>query len=92
MNKFQSVSCSQCGESFGPGNHGFSHCQNHEGKTPEVIACITQMRGELAHRLEAEFDMRESNAPLSVILAKVRAYPAIVRADALIAELGAGEV
>ena len=27
--KFQKVWCSQCGKEFGPGNSGFSHCENH---------------------------------------------------------------
>lgn len=27
--RFQNVSCSSCGQSFGPGNEGFSHCDNH---------------------------------------------------------------
>ena len=27
--KFQSVSCSNCGGTFGAGNNGFSHCENH---------------------------------------------------------------
>lgn len=27
--KFADVYCSQCGESFGPGNHGYSHCEDH---------------------------------------------------------------
>lgn len=27
--KFQKTYCSQCGKSFGPGNHGFSHCSDH---------------------------------------------------------------
>ena len=22
--------CSQCGQDFGPGRHGFSHCRDHE--------------------------------------------------------------
>ena len=29
--KFDNVSCSQCQRSFGPGEHGFSHCENHKG-------------------------------------------------------------
>lgn len=29
MSKFENVSCSQCGQDFGPGDHGFSHCENH---------------------------------------------------------------
>lgn len=27
--KFPETSCSQCGRDFGPGNHGFSHCEDH---------------------------------------------------------------
>ena len=29
--RFPMVSCSQCGGDFGPGNDGFSHCDNHAG-------------------------------------------------------------
>lgn len=29
MAKFENVSCSQCGKDFGPGDHGFSHCDSH---------------------------------------------------------------
>lgn len=32
--KFENVSCSQCGQEFGPGDHGFSHCRNHEHLKP----------------------------------------------------------
>jgi hypothetical protein len=31
--RFAEVSCSQCGKNFGPGDHGFSHCKDHEGKS-----------------------------------------------------------
>lgn len=34
--KFANVSCSQCGQEFGPGDHGFSHCENHKGHNFEV--------------------------------------------------------
>lgn len=27
--RFPNVTCSQCGGEFGPGDHGFSHCENH---------------------------------------------------------------
>lgn len=27
--RFENVSCSQCGQEFGPGNAGFSHCEDH---------------------------------------------------------------
>ena len=29
--RFANVSCSQCGESFGPGDNGYSHCEHHKG-------------------------------------------------------------
>ena len=30
--RFANVSCSQCGEDFGPGDNGFSHCDDHPRK------------------------------------------------------------
>lgn len=27
--RYANVSCSNCGREFGPGDHGFSHCENH---------------------------------------------------------------
>ena len=30
MPKFQETSCSQCGQTFGPGDHGYSHCEHHQ--------------------------------------------------------------
>ena len=27
--KFEETFCSQCGESFGPGDSGYSHCKDH---------------------------------------------------------------
>jgi hypothetical protein len=31
--RFANVSCSQCGSDFGPGEHGFSHCEHHQRRT-----------------------------------------------------------
>lgn len=31
---FPNVSCSHCGQDFGPGMHGFSTCESHEGRNP----------------------------------------------------------
>jgi hypothetical protein len=28
--RFGNVTCSQCGGEFGPGNNGFSYCENHK--------------------------------------------------------------
>jgi hypothetical protein len=30
---FPETWCSQCGKGFGPGNHGFSHCEDHQFAT-----------------------------------------------------------
>ena len=27
--KFEKTTCSQCGRSFGPGDSGYSHCEDH---------------------------------------------------------------
>ena len=32
--RYEQVSCSQCGKTFGPGDSGYSHCRDHKGKTP----------------------------------------------------------
>lgn len=29
--RFAEVFCSQCGQSQGPGDHGYSHCDDHPG-------------------------------------------------------------
>lgn len=34
--KYANVSCSQCGRSFGPGDHGFSHCDQHPGFAQDI--------------------------------------------------------
>jgi hypothetical protein len=31
--RFPHVFCSQCGEDFGPGEHGYSHCSDHRKVT-----------------------------------------------------------
>lgn len=30
--RYRRVACSACGGEFGPGDHGFSHCESHQGK------------------------------------------------------------
>ena len=29
--RFENVGCSSCGEAFGPGDAGYSHCRGHKG-------------------------------------------------------------
>lgn len=35
MSRFERTYCSQCGGEFGPGDSGFSHCDQHT----EMVAC-----------------------------------------------------
>jgi hypothetical protein len=35
--KYQNISCSQCGQEFGPGDRGFSSCDNHAGLVSDDI-------------------------------------------------------
>jgi hypothetical protein len=32
--RFPQTFCSECGQEFGPGSEGFSHCEDHEHLTP----------------------------------------------------------
>ena len=55
MSKFNDTYCSQCGQSFGPGNHGYSHCDNHKGKTMGKSIWTVSYRGFL-QQVERQFD------------------------------------
>lgn len=44
--RFANVSCSHCGGDFGPGNHGYSHCEDHAPKR-DVFDMLTGLRIEL---------------------------------------------
>lgn len=56
MPKFEATFCSQCGSAFGPGDSGFSHCDQHEGLTnldemsPAVQQVMKQFESALARR------------------------------------------
>lgn len=50
--RFPVTYCSQCGNAFGPGDHGFSHCKNHRGKRSltarEESAALANAKNEAA--------------------------------------------
>lgn len=61
--KFKNTFCSQCGEEFGPGDHGFSSCKSHRGmnagamnnkKFEAIRIRIMEEAYELADRNDAE--------------------------------------
>jgi hypothetical protein len=37
MSQQTNISCSCCGEDFGPGDRGFSHCDTHAELVPDTI-------------------------------------------------------
>jgi len=56
MPKFQETFCSQCGGAFGPGDSGFSHCDQHnelaelDEPSPMVKRVMKQFESALARR------------------------------------------
>lgn len=50
--RFPTVSCSQCGRSFGPGNSGFSHCDQHRPR-PSVALTLGAEFLEISMRAKA---------------------------------------
>ena len=54
MPKFEKTYCSSCGRQFGPGDHGYSHCEDH------IKDCIGRCEqcGELLY--EGEFGDAEN--------------------------------
>ncbi len=62
MPRFDDVSCSQCGQSFGPGDCGYSHCEDHrredEGMLAAMYAVISNLDPTRRKRLTGELDRR----------------------------------
>ena len=61
--RFLNVTCSSCGQSFGPGDHGFSHCVHH------VLGLTLTVAERAIHRRAIE---ALSHAPDSDLLASSR--------------------
>jgi hypothetical protein len=52
MPKFAKTFCSQCGQEFGPGDHGFSHCSDHQGKIIGQTGPLTYAELEMSAMLQ----------------------------------------
>lgn len=65
--RFPTTSCSQCGGTFGPGEAGFSHCDDHETVPPTVdraradlvayAKALVTGNTEAAIRIEKRYDL-----------------------------------
>lgn len=42
--KYSETFCSQCGQKFGPGDHGFSHCSDHQTETQKAEQRVADLR------------------------------------------------
>ena len=77
---FPETSCSQCGGSFGPGTHGFSHCADHtlaSGFTASLKE--VRLRTIKLHRQALDADL---------VLSAYRIEQAINKLDAELARRG----
>ena len=85
MPKFPETSCSQCGGSFGPGNHGFSHCSQHEYAAATTPALKTiRLRAIKLHEQIRDAERRASSASI-LTLSAFNAERSINKIDAELA-------
>jgi hypothetical protein len=46
--RFKNVSCSQCGNCFGPGDEGYSHCSDHvKDAAEDLLEALQNLVGSL---------------------------------------------
>lgn len=53
--RFRETYCSQCGQSFGPGDHGYSHCEDHR-RDESAASTLHQARTDYAHALANDLE------------------------------------
>jgi len=71
--KFQNTFCSQCGEEFGPGDHGFSSCKSHRerGMKIEAHRRITEALAKAKNAMLEATRIAEEQQMLSVVWKKL---------------------
>ena len=88
--KFQYTFCSQCGEEFGPGDHGYSHCSNH--RLPSSTTTTSErelMNNEIETTIETEDGVKisvcqwdDGGAWLHLSMKSGTAYAALTKDEA----------
>lgn len=88
--KFQNTFCSQCGEEFGPGDHGYSHCSNH--RLPSSTTTTSErelMNNEIETTIETEDGVKisvcqwdDGGAWLHLSMKSGTAYAALTKDEA----------
>ena len=61
MPKFENVYCSQCGQEFGPGDHGYSSCEDHRPKKVRQIKHIEPAMSELKVLVKINFELKAND-------------------------------
>lgn len=64
--RFKNVSCSNCGHDFGPGDHGYSHCEDHEKEMALVTRLLnlimdSKIEESLSTHVECSFDPHDAS-------------------------------
>ena len=86
--QYKETFCSQCGAGFGPGMHGYSHCDHHPGPVrdklnalaPEMASCLRELYAMVMGECPSLLDEDSGgNARLEIairdIIAKLDARP-----------------
>jgi hypothetical protein len=62
--RFSNVSCSQCGQEFGPGDHGYSHCSDHLMHKVDlaIVSLLPPAMGQSYAEQRREQKLREAEA------------------------------
>lgn len=61
MPMFENVSCSQCGESFGPGDHGFSSCRDHQNIKQPIKPAVEALASMMLVRTAYDDDEHKTS-------------------------------
>jgi hypothetical protein len=88
--KFQNTFCSQCGEEFGPGDHGYSHCSNHRLPSSTTTTFERElMNNEIETTIETEDGVKisvcqwdDGGAWLHLSMKSGTAYAALTKDEA----------
>lgn len=79
--KYKNVSCSQCGNKFGPGDSGYSSCKQHKGKTPvsdrevserKLTAAEKKKREEVAKAIERDNPKMNKSKKMAIATATAK--------------------
>lgn len=73
--RYATVSCSQCGRDFGPGDHGFSHCDSHRkiigtlpGESEEMMLANSALEYLVCRLSAAAVADRDLDATIAVAI------------------------